>query len=117
MIDFESQLRIYPTMVSALKESSEDICVNCIGLESAKIKVEKSLKKMKMKDIPECPMTSEDKKKELIAKIDGLSATVEEIPLAESCSCLKTSKLCNLPGCIPKFVAEELPKVLVPPAP
>lgn len=117
MIDFESQLKIYPAMISALKESSGDICVNCIGLESAKIKVEKSLKKLKMKDIPACPMTSEDKKKELITRIDDLSATAEEIPLAESCSCQKTTELCKLPGCIPKFVAEELPKVLVPPAP
>lgn len=114
-VDFETQLRIYPAMLSALKASSEEICVNCIGLEAAKTKVEKGLKKLKMKDIPACPMTPEEKKGELVAKIDGLLAIAEGIPLAESCSCQKTAGVCKLPGCIPKFVAEELPKILTPP--
>jgi len=111
MPDFESQLRIYPVMISALKASSEDICINCIGLESAKIKTEKGLKKMKM-EVTQCTVTPEEKKKELLTKIESLAATAEEIPLAESCSCQKTAKKCFILGCTPKFVAEQLPKVL-----
>ena len=111
MPDFESQLRIYPVMISALKASSEDICINCIGLESAKIKTEKGLKKMEM-EVTQCTVTPEEKKKELLIKIESLAATAEEIPLAESCSCQKTAKKCFILGCTPKFVAEQLPKVL-----
>lgn len=111
MPDFESQLRIYPVMLSALKASSEDICIDCIGLESAKIRAEKRLKKLKM-EVTKCTVTPEEKKKELLAKIDGLAAVAEGIPLAESCSCQKTAEKCFIPGCTPKFVAEQLPSVI-----
>jgi len=111
MPDFESQLRIYPVIINALKASSEDMCLNCIGLESAKIKAEKGLKKLKM-DVTKCTVTPEKKKKELLTKIENLAAIAEAIPLAESCSCQKTAEKCFIAGCTPKFVAEELPKVL-----
>ncbi len=113
MPDFESQLRIYPVIINALKATSEDICVNCIGLESAKIKTEKGLKKMKM-EVTKCTVTPEEKKG-LLTKIDGLAALAEEIPLAESCSCQKTAEKCFILGCTPKFVAEQLPNVLITP--
>jgi len=114
MPDFESQLRIYPVIISALKASSEDICVNCICLESAKIKAEKGLKKLKM-EVTKCTVTPEEKKKELFTKIDSLAALAEEIPLAEGCSCQKTAEKCFIAGCTPKFVAEQLPNVLTTP--
>ena len=110
MPDFESQLRIYPVMISALKASSEDICINCIGLESAKIKTEKGLKKLKM-EVTKCTVTPEEKK-ELLTKIESLAASAEEIPLAESCSCQKTDEKYFIPGCMPKLVAEQLLNVL-----
>jgi hypothetical protein len=114
MPNFESQLRIYPVILNALKASSEDICLNCIGLESAKIKTEKRLKKLKM-DVTNCTVTPEEKKKELLAKIGSLAAIAEKIPLAESCSCQKTTEKCLIAGCTPKFVAEQLPNVLTTP--
>lgn len=114
MVDFESQVRIYPVMLSALKASSEDICVRCIGLESAKIKTEKGLKRLKM-EIGKSAETPEEKKKELVTKIDTLLTIAEEIPLAENCSCQKTAESCFILGCTPKFIAEELPNVLTTP--
>ncbi|MFH1774827.1 MAG: hypothetical protein ABH874_07720 [Methanobacteriota archaeon] len=114
MPGFESQLRIYPVIINALKATSEDICINCIGLESAKIKTEKGLKKLKM-EVTNCTVTPEEKKKELFTKIDGLTALVEKIPLAESCSCQKTAEKCFIAGCTSKFVAEQLPNVLTTP--
>ena len=114
MPDFESQLRIYPVILNALKASTEDICVNCIGLESAKIKTEKGLKKLKM-DLTKCTVTPEDKKKELLIKIESLAEIAGKIPLADSCSCQKTAEKCFIVGCTPKFVAEQLPSVLTIP--
>ena len=108
--DFENSLRVYPVVLSALKASSEDICVNCIGLESAKIKVEKGLRKLKI-DVAKSAIP-EERKKELMSKIDHLTGIAEGIPLADDCSCQKTAEKCFIPGCTPKFVAEELPKVL-----
>ena len=114
--DFESQVRIYPVILNALKATSEDICVNCIGLESAKIKAEKGLKKLKM-DVTNCTVTAEDKKKELLTKIESLAATAEKIPLAESCSCQKTAGNCKIgPGCFATG-ALDLLKLITEPAP
>lgn len=111
MVGFESQVRLYPVIISALKACSEDICVKCIGLESAKIKTEKGLKKMKI-EVGKSTAATEEKKKQLMTKLDSLLAAVEGISLAESCSCQKTAESCFIPGCTPKFIAEELPKVL-----
>ena len=111
MVDFETQVRIYPAILGALKATSEDICTRCIGLESAKIKTEKALKRLKM-EIGKSAETPEEKKKELVTKIDTLLAIAEGIPLAENCSCQKTAENCFILGCTPKFIAEELPKVL-----
>jgi hypothetical protein len=113
MPNFESQLRIYPVILNALEASSEDICLNCIDLELAKIKTEKRLKKLKM-DVTNCTVTPEEKK-ELLAKIGSLAAIAEKIPLAESCSCQKTAEKCFIAGCTPKFVAEQLPNVFTTP--
>lgn len=111
MLDFESQLMIYPVLLSALKACCEDVCLNCIGLEAAKTKTEKGLKKLMM-DVKNCTVTTEEKKKGLLTKIESLATIAEKIPLAESCSCQKSAEKCFLAGCIPKFLTEQLPNVI-----
>src|SRR3990170_1062702 len=115
MPDFESQLRIYPVILSALKASSEDICLNCIGLESAKIKAEKRLKKLKM-DVTNCTVTPEEKKKELGAKIDEYMKAAEELPISPG-PCQKSTGNCKIgPGCFATG-ALDLLKLITEPAP
>jgi len=95
---FENKLRAFPIVLNALEACSEDICAKCIGLEGAKTKVGKLLKKLGM-DL-EASSIPEDKKVELMTKINDLSKKSEELKVADECICQKTAGNCTIgPGC------------------
>jgi hypothetical protein len=92
--EFENFVRGYGVVLGGLKACSEDICVKCIGLESAQLKVTKGLKKLKM-DVKKSAFPEEEKR-ELSKKIENLSKTAEGIPLDPETCCQKTAGLCKL---------------------
>lgn len=97
---FENQLRGYNVVIPILQTLSEDICRDCIGLEGAKIKVSKGLKKLKI-DLENSSL-SEAQKQEILTAIEHLSDTGEKIYVAEDCCCQKTAGNCKIsPACLP----------------
>jgi len=81
--NFENHLRCYKVVLAILKaESEDDSCINCIGLEGAKTKVEKGLKKLKL-DLAES-VASEQERENITSQIDQLGQQVERIPLGEA---------------------------------
>jgi TusA-related sulfurtransferase len=98
-IYFKNQLRGYNVVVATLQAFSEDICRNCIGLEGAKTKVVKGLKKLKI-DLENSDL-SEAEKKETLASIERFSDATEQIDVAEDCECQKTAGNCKIgPACL-----------------
>jgi hypothetical protein len=91
--EIENLVRGYRVVLSGLKACSEDMCVKCINLESAKLKTTKGLKKLKM-DVEKSSISEE--KKEMFTKIEGLLEIAEGIPLDKETSCQKTAGLCKL---------------------
>jgi hypothetical protein len=59
--EFENLVRGYSVVLSGLKTCSEDICVKCLNLESAKLKVTKGLKKLRM-DVEKSAIPEKEKK-------------------------------------------------------
>jgi hypothetical protein len=92
--EFENLVRGYRVVLGGLNACSEDICVKCLNLESAKLKATKGLKKLEM-DM-EKSSVSEEEKKQMSTKIEGLSEIAEGIPLEQETSCQKTAGLCKL---------------------
>jgi len=109
LVEFENLVRSYKVMLSGLKSCSDDICVKCINLESAKLKATKGLKKLRM-DVDKSTIP-EKEKKGLSTKIGGLLEIAEAIPLDPETSCQKTAGLCKFPtACL----ATDLLKLIVP---
>ncbi len=97
---FENQLRGLNVVIPILLASSEDICRDCIGLDGAKLKVFKRLKKLKI-DL-DTSSFSETQKPEFLTTIEHLSETCEKIDVAEDCSCQKTAGNCTIGlACLP----------------
>lgn len=81
--NFKNQLRCYKVVLAILRaESEDDSCINCIGLEGAKTKVEKGLKKLKL-DLSES-VASEQERENITSQIDQLSQQAGSIPLGEA---------------------------------
>jgi hypothetical protein len=79
---FENNLRCYKVVLAILRaESEDDSCRSCIGLEGAKTKMEKGLKKMKL-DLSDSTASEQDREN-ITSQIDQLSQLVESIPLEE----------------------------------
>ena len=104
----------YRAIMGALEALTEDICVKCITLESAKTKVEKGLKKL-ASDIEAEPIPCAETKGNLKARVDGLSKAVDEIAIAEDTSCQKTAGVCKMGAVCVATGAAELLKLI--PAP
>ena len=85
----------YRAIMGALEALTEDICVKCITLESAKTKVEKGLKKL-AKDLEAEPICCAETKGNLIARVDALSKAADELGIAEDTSCQKTAGVCKM---------------------
>jgi len=108
-VEFENLVRGYRVVLGGLEASSEDICVKCINLESAQLKVTKGLKRLKM-DVEKSTIPEEEKKG-LSTKIEGLSETAEGIPLDPETCCQKTAGLCKLGT---PCLATDLLKLITP---
>jgi len=93
-IYFRNQLRGYSVIIPTLQALSEDICRKCIGLEGAKTKVIKGLKKLRI-DL-EKSVLSEGEKEEMATLIKRLSEMVEVIDVAEETTCQKTAGNCKI---------------------
>ncbi|MBA3062441.1 MAG: hypothetical protein FP833_05745 [Atribacteria sp.] len=95
----ENRQRGISIVLGALQAASRDICKNCIGLEGAKTKVGKMVKKLGM-DLDAASISCEKTKADLQARIDSLSKVAEELEVAEECECQKTAKNCKMgEGC------------------
>ncbi len=82
-------------VLGALQAATGEICKNCIGLEGAKTKVGKMVKKLGM-DLDAASISCEKTKADLQARIDSLSKAAEELKVAEECECQKTAGNCKL---------------------
>jgi hypothetical protein len=95
----ENGLRGISIVLGALQAASRGICKNCIGLEGAKTKVGKMIKKLGM-DLDVTSICSEKTKADLQSRIDSLSKVAEELEVAEECKCQKTAGNCKMgEGC------------------
>ena len=95
----EHRQRGISIVLGALQAASRDICKNCIGLEGAKTKVGKMVKKLGM-DLDAASISCEKTKADLQARIDSLSKAADELEVAEECECQKTAKNCKMgEGC------------------
>jgi len=113
---FTNQLRGYPVVLATLQAYSKDICRNCIGLEGAKTKVEKGLKKLGM-DLKGSSLPKEEKEA-LLARIEALSKEAEGIDLSEDCECQKTAGNCKIgTGCFSLGALDILKLITEPAAP
>ncbi|MBU4222876.1 MAG: hypothetical protein KKA10_14900 [Euryarchaeota archaeon] len=96
---FKNQLRGYSVVMPTLHVLSKDICGNCIGLEGAKIKVTKGLKKLKI-DLENSDL-SQGEKDEIIILINNLTQMSQKIPISEETACQKTAGRCKIgPACL-----------------
>jgi len=107
--EFENLVRGYRVVLGGLKACSEDICVKCLNLESAKLKTSKGLKKLKM-DVEKSAI-NEKEKKDVSTKIAALLEVAEEIPLESETCCQKTAGLCKLGA---QCLATDLLKLITP---
>jgi len=95
----ENRYRGISIVLGALQAASRGICKNCIGLEGAKTKVGKMIKKLGM-DLDAASISCEKTKADLQSRIDSLSKAAEELEVAEECECQKTAKNCKMgEGC------------------
>lgn len=95
----ENRLRGISVVLGALQAASRGICKNCIGLEGAKTKVGKMVKKLGM-DLDTASISCEKTKAELQTRINSLSKAAEELEVAEECECQKTAGNCKMgEGC------------------
>jgi len=92
---FENQLLGYSAALGGLEALTRAICVNCIGLEAAKTKVEKGLKQL-AGDIEAESIPCAETKGNLKARIDALSKAIDELGIAEDTSCQKTAGVCKM---------------------
>jgi len=91
----ENRHRGISIVLGALQAASRDICENCIGLEGAKTKVGKMIKKLGM-DLDAASICCEKTKADLQTRIDSLSKVAEELEVAEECECQKTAGNCKM---------------------
>lgn len=95
----ENQIRGLSIVFGALQAATGEICKNCIGLEGAKTKVGKMVKKLNM-DLEDASSCCEKTKADLQSRIDSLSKVAEGIQVAEECECQKTVGNCKMgEGC------------------
>lgn len=107
--EFANLVRGYRVVLGGLKACSEDICVKCLNLESAKLKTTKGLKKLEMN--VEKSAIPEKEKKDVSTKIIALSEVAEGIPLESETCCQKTAGLCKLGT---PCLATDLLKLITP---
>ncbi|MEW6408563.1 MAG: hypothetical protein AB1488_00385 [Nitrospirota bacterium] len=93
-IYFKNQIRGYNVVIPTLHAFSKDICRDCIGLEGAKTKVIKGLKKFKI-DLENSDL-SQGEKTEIAASIGKLSEIAQLINVAEETACQKTAGNCKI---------------------
>ena len=91
----ENRQRGISIVLGALQAASRGICKNCIGLEGAKTKVGKMVKRLGM-DLDTASICCEKTKADLQARIDNLSKVAEELEVAEECECQKSAGNCKL---------------------
>lgn len=91
---FKNHLRGYSVVIPTLQAFSKDICKRCIGLEGAKTKVIKGLKKLRI-DLENSTLP-EREKSEVVASIKRLSEMAEGIDVAEETTCQKTAGNCKI---------------------
>lgn len=114
-IYFKNQLWGYSVVTPILEALSKDICIKCIGLEGAKIKVIKGLKKLKI-DLENSSLP-EGERAEIAASIRRLSEMAEVIDVAEETTCQKTAGNCKIgQACLPLDGAWGLMKQITEPA-
>jgi hypothetical protein len=89
----ENQIRGLNIVLGALQATTGDICKSCIGLEGAKTKMGKMVKKLSIDIASIC---CEKTKADLQARIDSLSKAAEGLEVAEECKCQKTAGNCKL---------------------
>jgi len=95
----ENRQRGINIVLGALQAASRGICKSCIGLEGAKTKVGKMVKKLGM-DLDAASISCEKTKADLQTRIDSLSKVAEELEVAEECECQKTAGICKMgEGC------------------
>jgi len=95
----ENRQRGITIVLGALQAAAGEICKNCIGLEGAKTKVGKMIKKLGM-DLGAASICCEKTKADLQSRIDSLSKAAEELEVAEECACQKTVGNCKIgEGC------------------
>jgi len=93
----DNQIRGLSIMLGALKAATGEVCKSCIGLEGAKTKVGKMVKKLGMDLDGACAsICCEKTKADLQAHIDSLSKAAEDLQVAEECQCQKTAGNCKL---------------------
>ncbi len=98
-IYFKNQIRGYNVIIPTLHALSKDICRDCIGLEGAKTKVIKGLKKLKI-DLENIDI-SQGEREEVTALIKSLSEMADAIDVAEETTCQKTAGKCKIgPACL-----------------
>lgn len=90
--EFENLVRGYRVVLGGLEACSEDICVKCLNLETAKLKTTKGLKKLEM-DVEKSTIPEKEKRDIFIR---ALSEVAEGIPLEPETCCQKTAGLCKL---------------------
>lgn len=100
---FKNQLRGYSVVIPTLQafsKFSKDICRKCIGLEGAKTKVIKGLKKLRI-DFENSSLL-EGEREEVATSIKRLSEMAEEIDVADETTCQKTAGNCKIgQACLP----------------
>ena len=111
---FKNQLRGYSVVIPTLQTLSKDLCRKCIGLDGAKIKVIKGLKKLTM-DLENSSLPVGEKG-EIATLIKRLSEVAEKIDVAEDTTCQKTAGNCKIgPACLPLDGALALMKQITEP--
>ena len=91
----KNQIQGLNIVLGALQAASGEICKSCIGLEGAKTKVGKMVKKLGM-DLDAASISCEKTKADLQARIDSLSKAAENLVVAEECECQKTAGNCKI---------------------
>lgn len=91
----ENQIRGLNIVLGACQAATGEICKSCIGLEGAKTKVGKMVKKLGM-DLDGASICCEKTKANYQARINSLSKAAEELKVAEECECQKTAGNCKL---------------------
>jgi hypothetical protein len=91
---FKNQLRGYRVVIPTLQALSRDICRKCIGLEGAKTKVIKGLKKLRI-DLENSSLP-QGEKEEVTTMINRLLEMAEGIDVTAETTCQKTAGNCKI---------------------